>query len=515
VAHSIGIDLGTTNVKVVLVSVDGAIIGSATRPVPTEVSDDGRVVEQDPEAIWEATIHGMSEVAALSPEAAARVISVGVCSQYSSIVGVDAFGLPTTPMVMWSDRRGTDHSRQIMVDHPQAFAIWSDRHGIPPVGGGLSLAHILHLQIDHPQSHAATVAYLEPMDYLTARLSGTITATQPSSFMIQLCDNRTLGATDHDPDLVAMSGVDPTRLPALVDVEEPVGIITRDTTERVGLPAGVVVAPGTNDTAAVAIATGSLDHGVAGLAMGTTSVLVDTVASFTCDLDHGLTSMPGPFNDTHLVMAENGLGGRVLQQVLDSVIHPTDPLGPSTTRDPWASIPVSLGASPQGANGVMFLPWLDGSMAPSTSPAMRGGFVNMSLRTNRTDMTRAVIEGLAHNLNWLLPHVEQMTTTPVEVVRFTGGGARLEGWPQVLADILDKPVAITNQPHLATARAAALLALTREGTIHRSELSRLVDIGRSHDPSPEHRALYDHRQSQFEACFEALLPIHTALGGTP
>ncbi len=123
-AHSIGIDLGTTNVKVVLVSVDGTIIGSATRPLPTEVSDDGLVVEQDPEAIWEATIQGLSEVAALSPQAADRVLSMGVCSQYSSIVGVDAFGSPTTPLVMWSDQRGTDHSRQIMVDHPQAFDTW-------------------------------------------------------------------------------------------------------------------------------------------------------------------------------------------------------------------------------------------------------------------------------------------------------------------------------------------------------------------------------------------------------
>ncbi len=353
------------------------------------------------------------------------------------------------------------------------------------------------------------------MDYLTARLSGRITATQSSSFMIQLCDNRTLGVVDHDPDLLAMSGVDPTRLPPLVDVEEPLGIITADVAERVGLPADVVVVPGTNDTAAVAVATGGLDHGVAGLAMGTTSVLVDTVASFTCDLGHGLTSMPGPFNDTHLVMAENGLGGRVLQQVLDSVIHPTDPLGASSTRDPWSSIPTSLEVSPPGANGVMFLPWLDGSMAPETSRAMRGGFVNMSLRTSRADMTRAVIEGLAHNLSWLLPHVEHMTDTPIEMVHFTGGGARLEGWPQVLADVLGKPVAITNQPHLTTARAAALLALTREGTLLRSELSGLVDVGPSHDPSPDHRALYDHRQSQFEACFEALLPIHTALGGTP
>jgi len=146
---------------------------------------------------------------------------------------------------------------------------------------------------------------------------------------------------------------------------------------------------------------------------------------------------------------------------------------------------------------------------------MRGGFVNMSLETNRTHMIRAVAEGIAHNLGWLLPHIENMTGSTVDQIRFTGGGARITGWPQVIADILDRPVSVVTQPHLATARAAALLALVREGTLQRPDLATLVAAGPQHDPRPEHRALYDHRQSQFEACFEALLPIHTALGGNP
>jgi len=414
---------------------------------------------------------------------------------------------------MWSDQRGSDHSWKIISRHTEAFSTWVDRHGIPPVGGGLSLAHILHLQIDKPEAHAATVAYLEPMDYVTARLTGRISATQPSSFMVQLCDNRTLGVTEYDPALIAMSEVDRSRLPPLVDIEEPVGLLRSKLAQQIGLPTDVVLAAGTNDTATVSVAAGAHSDGVAGLAIGTTSVLVDTMNDFRVDLDHEIAAMPGPFKDSYLVMAENGLGGRILQHMIEEIIHPDDALGRNSTDNPFASVDTALASSKPGAGGVMFLPWLAGSMAPSSNREMKGGFVNMSLATDRVNMVRAVTEGIAHNLCWLLPHIETLTGRAVDLVRFTGGGARLAGWAQVIADILDRPVEVVDEPHLSTARAAALLALVRHGTLKRPDLPSLVEVGQSNDPSPQHRTLYAHRQSQFEACFEALLPIHTALGG--
>jgi len=515
VPNSIGIDLGTTNVKAVLVSSDGSIIASTSRPLATVAGSDEGVVEQDPEVVWSAVVDCLTAMAAGSPAEASAVVALGVCSQYSSIVGVASTGSATTPLIMWSDQRGSDHSWEIISRHGDAFTTWVDRHGIPPVGGGLSLAHILHVQIDQPDSHASTVAYLEPMDYVTARLTGTITATQPSSFMVQLCDNRSLGAVDYDPDLMAMSGVDPSRLPPLVDIDAPLGTIRPDLADKIGLPAGIVVGAGTNDTATGAIAAGALTDGIAGLAIGTTSVLVDTIPAFGVDLDHEVVSMPGPFSDTYLVMAENGLGGRVLQHAIETVIHPRDVLGDDSIEAPFESVNTALAASPPGAGGVMFLPWLAGSMAPDSDRGMRGGFVNMSLHTGRVDMIRSVAEGVAHNLGWLLPHIESLTGAAINEVHFTGGGARITGWAQVIADVLDRPVSVVAQPHLATARAAALLALVRRGTLRRGDLASLAQTGPAHDPSPEHRALYDHRQSQFEACFEALQPIHTALGGNP
>ena len=214
-----------------------------------------------------------------------------------------------------------------MLRDEQAFGLWVERHGIPTIGSGLSLGHLLHLQLDRPEIHERTVAWLEPMDYLTARCTGRITATQHSVYMLQLCDNRTLGATAYDPDLVAASGIDASRLPPLVPVDAAVGPLLPDVAAAFGLRVGAVVYAGTNDTATAACATDAVVPGRAGLAIGTTSVLVDGVSGFRADLDHQLFSMPGPSPDGYVVCAENGLGGKVLEHVLEHIVYAADELG--------------------------------------------------------------------------------------------------------------------------------------------------------------------------------------------
>ncbi len=160
------------------------------------------------------------------------MVAVGVCSQYSSIVPVDADGNPVGPLKMHLDVTGTDRSWAILAEHPDAFATWLERHGIPPVGGGLALGHVLQFQHDQPEVHARTAAYLEPMDFVTCRLTGRIAATQGSQFMTQLCDNRTLGVVDYDHELVALAGVDPDRLPPLVAPDAVLGPVRPDVAAR-------------------------------------------------------------------------------------------------------------------------------------------------------------------------------------------------------------------------------------------------------------------------------------------
>ena len=507
--HAIGIDVGTTNAKVALVADDGRLIATATRPIPSRRAGD--VAEQDPEALWRAVADGVRAVTASAPRAAQDVAAVAVCSQYSSIVPVTADGAPTADLVLYLDRRGTAESWAILDRHPEAFELWVERHGVPPVGGGLSLAHILHFQHDRPTVHAATAAYLEAMDFVNVRLTGRIVATQCTTFMVQLCDNRTLGVTSYDDDLIRMAGVDADKLPPLVAADATVGPLRPDVARKLGLPAEAVVYAAMNDSQAAAFATGAFRPGRGGVVIGTTAVLLDDLGHKAVDLEHQLVSMPSPVAGKYLAWAENGIAGKAVEHVLEHVVYAADPLGNHETDDHFAALDAALASVPAGSGGVLFLPWLNGSLAPRSSGAMRGGFLNLSLDAGRLHLVRAMVEGTAYNLRWLLPYVEAFTGQRIEELVFGGGAARSREWAQILADVLDRPVHVLASPGSAVARAVGLVALLRHGVVAAADVDALADPVATCEPRATHRERYAVMQAQFEAAYEAVRPICEAL----
>ena len=487
---AIGVDVGTSNVKVVLVDGDGRRRQFTERPLVT--ARDGDRAEQDAEALWSAVVDAVGEVVALGGDE--PVCHLAVCSQYSSIVPVGPDLVPVGPLVLYWDQRGTDRSWAILGEHPDAFERFVERHGIPPVGSGLSLGHLLALQHDHPDQHAATAWYLEPMDYLVARLTGEVAATQATQFMAQVVDNRTLGATDYDDELLGLAGLDADRLPPLRPVESVVGPVRAEVAAELGLPAGVEVPVGMNDSAAGALAAGVYAEGRGGLAIGTTAVLLDTVADKRVDLDAELVSMPSSVPGRYLAWAENGIAGKAVEH------------GLALLDGSFAHLETALAASPAGANGVLFLPWMAGAMAPAADRTARGGFLNVSLDTTREDLVRAMVEGTAHNVAWLLPEVERFTGQAVTELAFFGGAARAPGWGQVLADALGRPVATVADPETAVAAAVA-----RRAQVHPVDAAPVVRA--VHDPDPDAHEVLAAAQEQFRAAHAALRPIHHALNG--
>ncbi len=504
-ALAIGIDVGSTNVKVVALAADGSLAAHRRRPLAT--NDRPPICEQDPEEIWDAVLSGVAECVAEATIDApvvgvAPLVTIGVTSQYSSTVPVGPGGTPAGPLVMWRDRRGTEACHELL-GTPGLFELWVERHGIPPIGGGLGLAHLLHLSAEDP---GGQTRFVEVMDGITARLTGRVTATRHSMFTSQLCDNRSPQDVSraYDPDLLAASGIDPARLPPLVAPDEPVGTVTADLAARLGVDPASNVAPGINDTGAVALATGAekpRQGGViAGASIGTTSVLVTRMDHKAEDLDHEILTMPAP-DIGYLVMAENGLGGRVPEAML-ALLDGADEMG--ETR--FAGAEAALASTEPGAGGVLGLPWLDGSMAPSGSSTARGGFIGVSLSTTRAQLIRATFEGVAHNLAWLLRHVEAFIGAPVDEIRLTGGGAQVAGWPQIIADVLNRPVRVVAEPGLAAARSAALRARhLGSGSDEWSPTPAATSA--SLQPNLEARGVHERQQQAFERAFDALIPV--------
>ncbi len=496
----IGVDVGTTNVKVAAVDEDGRGLAVASRPLTTEV--DGEVAEQDAEALWAAVTSAVREVVASLPHDAPVV--VGVCSQYSSIVPVDERCHPVGRLVTYLDTRGTDLSWGIIEQHPDAFTTWIERHGIPPVGGGLSLAHLLHLQQD-ADVHARTAAYLEPMDYVTSRLTGRIGATQATQFMTQLCDNREVGHQRYDDDLVRMSGVDASKLPPLLPLGGLAGELTAEVAGETGLAVGTPVQVGMNDSHAGAFATGAVSQGGAGVMIGSTAVLLAPVDGLATDLDHELLAMPAPLPDRYLLWAENGMAGKVVEHVLAHVLLCGDELAPGPAGDPFARLDDALRASPAGAGGLLFLPWLAGSLSPRADRGQRGSLIGMSLETRRVDVVRAVVEGVAHNLRWLLPAAEAFCGRTFDEVVLGGGAARSTEWARILADVLGRPVSVLADPDGAAARAVAWVALQT----HRGEdpTDHAPQIAARFEPRPAEAALHSARHEAYVEAFDATRPL--------
>ena len=503
---TIGIDIGSTNVKAVLLGAGGRAVTSTSKGVHWEPV--GGVAELDAEELWQAVLAALGALGAAAPDGLRSVGAIGVCGQYSSIVPVDPHIRPVAPMRLYLDQRGTMHCQAILERHPGSLLTWMERHPVPPLGGGLALGHLLAFQLDHPEIHAATSTYLEPVDYTTARLTGRVTATQGSMFASQLIDNRALGRRSYDPDLVGLAGVDPSRLPPLIGADEVVGEVLAEVAATTGLPAGVPVYAGMTDSHAAALATGAAVPRRVGLAVGTTSVVLTTTDHLHADFDHEVLAMAGVRPGEYLVWAENGLAGRAVEHVLDRFVHADDALGDHRAADPFHGFEEALASSPAGAGGVRFLPWLSGSMAPHADGAMRGGFVGVSLDTARVDLVRATAEGVAHNLRWLLGPVEAFTGERAEEVALIGGAARSPGWSQVLADVLGRPVRTVAEPGHAGARAVATwAALGADGAGEDDGPGLGSQWADRYEPDPSTAAVHDTAHAQFTAAFDGLLPL--------
>jgi xylulokinase len=169
-------------------------------------------------------------------------------------------------------------------------------------------------------------------------------------------------------------------------------------------------------------------------------------------------------------------------------------------------------ARPAGANGVMFTPWLNGERTPVEDHTIRAGWHHLSLRNDRGDLVRAVLEGVAYNSRWLLECVERFTKRPFPWLNVIGGGGQSEVWAQIHADVMNRPVRRVENPIRANARGAALLAGIALGRVGLDDLGGKVGVTAVHEPNPANRKIYDDGFAAFTALYKANKKVHRQIG---
>jgi xylulokinase len=368
--------------------------------------------------------------------------------------------------------------------------------GAPTPSGADALAHILFIRHERPDVYARTFKLLEPMDYFNFRLTGRAVASYATIFPYLLTDNRDNTRVVYDDRLIAWCGLDREKLPDLLPVGTVLGTIRPEMAQLWGLAPTTQVVGGTPDSHSAAIGSGAVGDFEAHICLGTTTWLSCHVPFKKTHLTKYIATMPSAIHGRNMVTAEQGPAGKCLGVFVDNWLCPRDELTPAgAPADVYERIERLAAAVPAGSEGLLFLPWLNGAGPPSGDSHMRGGFLNQSLRTGRAHAARAILEGVAMNLRWLQDSVEPFVGRHFEHINLVGGGARMDLWCQVLADILERPVRRVDQPEMATSRGAALVALVALGRIRAEQIPSLVRIERTFSPNPHHvpryRELFD------------------------
>lgn len=513
----LAVDLGTGGPKVGAVGLDGELYATSFTAVPTEHTDDGGA-EQDVNLWWHGIrsgVHGFLRAGVVEGE---HLHAVGLTSQWSSIVPVDADGDAVGACLMWSDHRGAPYARRavggaVLGWAPDVLARSIPLTGaVPFLSGEDPLGHELFLRHHRPEVLARAATLLEPMDYLGLRLTGRAAATPASMLNSWLVDSRPHRPRRYVMSLVRRYGRDPRLLPGLVPTGSVLGQVRADVAADLGVRPGAPVACGVPDFMAAHIGSGAVDlyqmHG----AISTTSWISGRVPGKRLDLRHFMTSVPGLAADSYVLVNDQASAGFCLtwwMQRLAEVVALTDgqPLD-------YHRLLEAAGAVPAGSSGVVFVPWLRGERSPADDRSARAGFVNVSADTTLGSLTRAILEGVAFNSRWLMTAVERYIGQPVPALRILGGGAQSDLWCQIYADVLRRPVDRVDDPMFAQLRGAGLLALVSVGEMSIEQAADLVSVDQRFTPRPGSSDVYEPLYAEFTSLYRTLRPHHRRLNPT-
>ena len=487
-------DLGTGGPKVAVVSSTGRIVAHAARPMALYLLDGGGA-EQDPAEWWSAICAAARQALAEAAVPPGDLIGVGCTSQWSGTVAVGADGSPLMRSIIWMDSRGNKAIRKVaggavnvLGYDPRKILRWVQvTGGAPGLSGKDPVAHILFIRDAFPDIYRDTVTFLEPVDYLNLKLTGRTCASFDSIAAHWVTDNRTVDRVTYDDRLLEVTGLERSKLPDLVPSGTIMGHVGAEAASDLGVPEGIPVAVGSGDVHSAVFGSGAVADFDAHLYIGTSSWISGHVPFKKTAPTSNVASIPAALAGKYLIVDEHETAGACLTFVRDN-------LG---LADDFETMNTMVDGVAPGSGRVLFTPWLNGERSPVDDHTIRGGFHNLSLSTSRSEMVRAVYEGVAFNSRWLLDAVEKFAGRRFDSLAFIGGGANSDQWSQIHADVLNREIRQVADPALANVRGAALLTLVALGRVTVDEIPAMVEIRHTFTPNCTNRPVYDELFAEF------------------
>jgi xylulokinase len=503
--YVLAIDLGTSAAKVALVSLHGEVCCWESQRIPLHVLPGGGA-EQDPNEWWQAILTLSKSLLGKGLVPVDDVVAVCPNTQGAGTVPVDRDGNCVGNAIIWLDTRGAEWNARLLHGpiRLEGFDVFKLSRwiritgGLPARSGKDFIGHVLFLKNERPEVYHRAYRLLEVDGYIDYRLSGRLVATPDTMGMSWLTDNRDPNRIVYHDGLIAAAGIDRDKLPEIVRCIDVLGPLRPEVARELGLRPDVQVVAGAFDLPATAVGSGAVDDYAAHLSISTSAFLTVHVPFKKTDLFNMIASLPSAIPGRYIVMGEQEAAGVHLTFLRDNLLFAQDALlNVPVPQDYYPALNQVAAQAPPGSHGLIYTPWIHGERAPVEDPWVRGGIHNLSLGTTRADWIRAIMEGVAFNIRWMLGPIERFCGRRLDPIVIAGGGANSPLWCQIQADVLDRTIRQTKDPIQTAARGAAYMAAVGLGIMDFADIQARVQIQAEYHPDSANRKVYDDLFAEF------------------
>ena len=448
--YLIGLDVGTSGAKCIMIDENGKVVASSTQEYPLSTPRPGWA-EQNPADWWDGVVRGLKVILAKANVAAEDILGLSYSGQMHGLVALDKNNNVIRPAILWCDQRTQKQCDWITekAGGLEKLLTYTNNRMLTGYTGG----KILWLRDEEPDNFAKMKTFVCPKDYIRYLMTGEV--------MIDVSDASGTGFFDTknrvwSDELIEIAGLDKAIFPTAVESTTLAGRVTKEVAELTGLPEGLPCYAGGGDAVIQAVGSGLVKPGILGVVIGTSGNVTMGLDHYednpNGDLQMFCGNEPGLYTDFGCTLSAGGSYRWYRDTLCEGAIKEAAETGKNVYdimgKDAETSVP--------GANGVIFTPYLSGERCPYPDPNCRGSFYGMSLTTTRGDITRSVMEGVTYSLCQLVDIFGKFCTN--EKVYTSGGGAFSPLWRQMQADIFNLPVYTMSAASEGGAYGAVLVA---------------------------------------------------------
>ncbi len=517
--YALAYDIGTTGVKTCLFGIDKTVelLADAIEGYELYVFPDGGA-EQDPDEWWAAMCKTTKEIFTKTDVTPDDIDGISFCSQMQGLVLVDKDGLPIRRAMSYMDQRARKELKENMA------------YGLKVAGGNvvkllksLSITKAAALSVkdpvykylwvknNEPDVFKKVYKWLDVKEALIARMTGKFIMTPDSAFGTLLYDVRP-GKQGWSREMCKMFGVNTDHLATIVKSTDRVGGLTKKAAEELGLKEGTAVFGGGGDATLIGVGAGAVSNGETHIYMGTSGWVSTVVDKNVVDASSMIAAIVGAQDGLYNYFAELETAGKCLEWVKDHLA--LDEIGiylkkthvaedmESKYTNLYQFLSDVIESVPAGSNGVVFTPWFHGNRCPFEDPNSRAMFFNISLDTGKSEIIRAMIEGVCFHMRWMLETQDKKIKTS-NVIRFVGGGALNDSTSRILADCTGRTIETVESPQNVGAVGAAVVVAAGIGVIDSiADAGKLIKSVKTFKPNPENKPAYDKNYEVYKKLYK-------------